>query len=49
MLGRGYSVTHTTDGDVVRNTGQLEIGTRISTTLADGRVTIRVETIEQIA
>ena len=47
VLGRGYSVTHTTDGDVVRNTGQLEIGTRISTTLADGRVTSRVETIEE--
>ena len=47
VLGRGYSVTPTTDGDVVRNTGQLEIGTRISTTLADGRVTSRVETIEE--
>ena len=47
VLGRGYSVTHTTDGDVVRNTGQLEIGTQISTTLADGRVTSRVETIEE--
>ena len=47
VLGRGYSVTRTADGNVVRNTGQLEVGSQISTTLADGQVTSRVETIEK--
>ena len=40
-------MTRTADGNVVRNTGQLEVGSQISTTLADGQVTSRVETIEK--
>jgi len=46
VLGRGYSVTRTTEGDVIRTVGQLEVGSRIMTTLADGQVTSRIETIK---
>jgi len=46
VLGRGYSVTRTTEGDVIRTVGQLEVGSRIMTTLADGQVTSQIETIK---
>ena len=43
VLGRGYSVTRTANGQVVRNAADLKTGDQILTTLADGEVTSRVE------
>ena len=43
VLGRGYSMTRTTDGTVVRTADDLQAGDQIVTTLARGHVTSRVE------
>jgi len=43
VLGRGYSMTRTIDGGVVRTAENLQAGDQIVTTLASGHVTSRVE------
>ena len=42
-LARGWSITRTVDGGLVRRTTQLAAGDEIITTLADGQVRSRVE------
>jgi exodeoxyribonuclease VII large subunit len=42
-LARGWSITRTSDGRLVRRSGELASGDRITTTLADGQVHSRVE------
>jgi len=47
VLGRGYSLTQTVDGIVVRSAAELQPGDRLHTRLADGTVRSVVETNEQ--
>ena len=49
VLGRGYSVTRTTGGQVVRTADDLNPGDEIITTLASGSVTSRVESAQDNA
>jgi exodeoxyribonuclease VII large subunit len=42
-LARGWSITRTADGAIVRSTADVAPGDRITTTVADGRVHSRVE------
>jgi len=42
VLGRGYSLTRTADGAVVRSAGSVEIGEAITTQLADGKMVSNV-------
>jgi exodeoxyribonuclease VII large subunit len=46
VLARGYSMTRTTKGHVVRNAADLQPGDQIVTTLAAGQLTSRVESTE---
>ena len=46
VLGRGYSMTLSEDGRVVRSTGQLARGDKLITVLSEGRVISRVEESE---
>jgi exodeoxyribonuclease VII large subunit len=46
VLGRGYSLTRTSDGTVVRTSKDLRVGERITTQLADGKVVSNIEEIE---
>jgi exodeoxyribonuclease VII large subunit len=46
VLRRGYSLTQTEQGDLVRNSAGLSVGDRIVTRLEHGRVISRVEQIE---
>jgi exodeoxyribonuclease VII large subunit len=47
VLGRGYSVTqHTSDGRLLTDPGSVSTGELITTRLARGTLTSRVETIE---
>jgi len=47
VLARGYSLTsRLEDGQLVRSTGQLQVGQQIRTSLAAGTVTSRVEALE---
>ena len=46
LLARGWSVTRTADGAVVRTAQGLEPGERISTTVAGGQIASRVEATE---
>jgi exodeoxyribonuclease VII large subunit len=43
VLTRGYSLTHTDDGRLLRATTQVEVGDRLVTRLAEGEVVSRVE------
>lgn len=46
VLGRGYSLTSTEDGAVVRSTAGVQVGDRVTTRLADGgHLDSRVETV----
>jgi exodeoxyribonuclease VII large subunit len=45
VLARGYSLTHTADGCLVRDADSLEPGDTIVTRLASGEVVSRVETV----
>lgn len=47
VLGRGYSVARTTDGQVLRNAGDVQIGDKIDLTLETGRLGCVVETQEK--
>ena len=49
VLGRGYSVTRTTEGHVVRSADDLKSGDQIITTLASGSVSSRVESAQDNA
>jgi exodeoxyribonuclease VII large subunit len=42
-LARGWSITRTEDGRLVRDPGDAPAGTRLRTTVADGEVTSVVE------
>lgn len=44
-LGRGWSITRTTDGELVRRAADLAAGTVLLTTLADGTVTSTVRAV----
>lgn len=46
VLGRGYSMTLSEDGRVIRSTGQLVRADKLITVLPEGRVISRVEEIE---
>jgi exodeoxyribonuclease VII large subunit len=47
VLGRGYSVTRrAATGEIVRRAGDIQVGERIATVLAEGRLTSVVETVE---
>jgi exodeoxyribonuclease VII large subunit len=47
VLSRGYSVTQTADGAVVRDAQQIQIGQLIRTRLARGEILSRVEEIQE--
>jgi exodeoxyribonuclease VII large subunit len=44
LLARGWSITRTATGEVVRSTDDVESGTIITTQVADGLLTSRIET-----
>ena len=46
VLGRGYSMTLSEDGGIIRSTGQLAEGDKLVSVLAEGRVLSRVEEID---
>ena len=46
VLGRGYSLTRTADGAVVRTSKDVGVGDRIITQLAEGKVVSNIEEIE---
>lgn len=48
VLKRGYSVTLTLDGHVVRSAGEVKVGEGLETRLGSGRVQSRVVTIEEV-
>ncbi|MGC9960823.1 MAG: exodeoxyribonuclease VII large subunit [Acidimicrobiales bacterium] len=48
QLARGWSLTKTTDGRVLRSVAELALADRIVTTFADGNVTSNVEHISRI-
>ncbi|MEO6570281.1 MAG: exodeoxyribonuclease VII large subunit, partial [Ilumatobacteraceae bacterium] len=43
LLRRGWSITRDADGRVVRSTAQVEVGAVITTRVADGDITSRIE------
>ena len=43
VLERGYTITRTADGRVVRRAGDVDAGSELVTELASGRVISRVE------
>jgi exodeoxyribonuclease VII large subunit len=47
VLDRGYALVLSTDGSLIRSTAQIAAGNTVTTRLADGAFTSRVETIEQ--
>lgn len=46
MLSRGWSITRTATGDVVRSTGQVSAGDVLTTTVGDGSIISTVERTE---
>jgi exodeoxyribonuclease VII large subunit len=44
VLSRGYSIVTREDGVIVRDSAELDVGSRVSLTLARGRAGARVET-----
>ena len=49
VLGRGYSITRTIDGDVVRSIDQAPTGSVIQVSVADGRLACEVKETEKAA
>ena len=47
MLGRGWSVTRTTDGSLVRSPGDVSVGDHVVTTVAGGALHSVVEGSER--
>jgi exodeoxyribonuclease VII large subunit len=43
LLRRGWSISRTADGEVIRSTAQVAPGALITTELADGTLTSRIE------
>lgn len=43
VLGRGYSIARSPQGDLIRSVKQVEAGKRIEVTVADGRISASVE------
>ncbi len=48
VLNRGYAMVHTSDGELVRNTGQLSIGQDVRLTLADGQADAQISQLSKI-
>ena len=46
VLERGYSITRTADGQVLRWVGDAAVGDELVTELATGRVASRIERVE---
>ena len=46
ILARGFSITRTTDGSLVRHIGDIGTGAAIVTTLSDGAVMSRIEDVD---
>lgn len=46
VLARGYSVTKTTDGNVVRSIDEVASGEKLTTIVGDGEIHSRVESVE---
>ena len=46
VLSRGYSIVTRSDGVIVRDSKELEIGAPVDLTLARGRATARVEKVQ---
>ncbi|NNE73758.1 MAG: exodeoxyribonuclease VII large subunit [Acidimicrobiales bacterium] len=44
-LARGWSITTTADGEIVRSTQQVQTGQEVITQVADGRLTTRIESV----
>ena len=44
-LGRGYSITRTPNGEVIRRAAQVSPGQQLVTTLAEGALRVRVEEV----
>ena len=44
-LGRGYSITRTPNGEVIRRAAQMSPGQQLVTTLAEGSLRVRVEEV----
>jgi exodeoxyribonuclease VII large subunit len=42
-LKRGYSITRTAEGEIVRSVAQVAAGARLTTQVADGEIASRVE------
>ena len=47
VLERGYTITRTADGRVLRRVGDVGAGTELVTELASGRITSRVEEVAE--
>jgi exodeoxyribonuclease VII large subunit len=45
LLGRGWSITHTADGALVRAANQVTAGSTLVTTTASGTITSTVDTV----
>jgi exodeoxyribonuclease VII large subunit len=43
VLGRGYSLTRTADGRVVRTSKDVGVGEKITTRFAEGKVVSKIE------
>ena len=48
-LARGWSLTHTADGRMVRSASELAVGTEIITTFATGQARSTVDSIDQLS
>ena len=48
VLARGYSLTHTPNGELVRDAGQLRLGDRLRTRLGRGEVVSQIEEIRTV-
>jgi exonuclease VII large subunit len=47
VLERGYTITRTTGGRIVRSATDVAVGDELITELAAGRVASRVESVEE--
>jgi exodeoxyribonuclease VII large subunit len=47
VLGRGYAIAQSEDGRLLREAGSVAVGSSVSVRLAKGRLTAKVERIEE--